>query len=215
MLPTWTYAKSADGIYVNLFVGSTINVGKVAGTDLEMVQKTDYPWSGIVAITVNPKESKKFTVYVRLPNRTTSALYTPAPEVSGFKSFAVNGETISPKIENGYAVITRQWKAGDNIDLVLPMKVQIIKADEKVAADRGRVALRYGPLIYNVEQVDQPDINLALGSDPLTIKWRGDLLDGVMAIRGKWADGSPLLAIPNYARENRGGNSAVWLNGQK
>ena len=215
MLPTWTYAKSADGIYVNLFVGSTINVGKVAGTDLEMVQKTDYPWSGIVAITVNPKESKKFTVYVRLPNRTTSALYTPAPEVSGFKSFAVNGETISPKIENGYAVITRQWKAGDNIDLVLPMKVQIIKADEKVAADRGRVALRYGPLIYNFEQVEQPDINLALGSDPLTIKWRGDLLDGVMAIRGKWADGSPLLAIPNYARENRGGNSAVWLNGQK
>jgi DUF1680 family protein len=120
-----------------------------------------------------------------------------------------------PKIENGYAVITRQWKAGDNIDLVLPMKVQIIKADEKVAADRGRVALRYGPLIYNVEQVDQPDINLALGSDPLTIKWRGDLLDGVMAITGKWADGSPLLAIPNYARENRGGISEVWLNGQK
>ena len=61
-----------------------------------------------------------------------------------------------------------QWKAGDTIDLVLPMKVQIIKADEKVAADRGRVALRYGPLIYNVEQADQPDINLALGSDPLT-----------------------------------------------
>jgi len=215
MLPTWTYAKSADGIYVNLFVGSTINAGKVAGTDLEMVQKTDYPWSGIVAITVNPMESKKFTVHVRVPNRTTSALYTPAPEVSGFKSLAVNGETISPKIENGYAVITRQWKAGDNIDLVLPMKVQVVKADEKIAADHGRVALRYGPLIYNVEQADQPDINLALGSDPLTMEWRGNLLDGVMAIRGKWADGSPLLAIPNYARENRGGISAVWLNGQK
>ena len=91
MLPTWTYAKSADGIYVNLFVGSTINVGKVAGTEVEMVQKTDYPWSGIVAITVNPKEAKKFTVYVRVPNRTTSALYTPTPEVSGLKSLAVNG----------------------------------------------------------------------------------------------------------------------------
>jgi DUF1680 family protein len=215
MIPTWTYAKSADGIYVNLFVGSTINVGTVARTDVEMVQKTDYPWSGIVAITVNPKETKKFTVYVRVPNRTTSALYSPTPEVSGLKSLSVNGETISPKIENGYAVITRTWKAGDTIDLVLPMKVQIVKADEKVAADRGRVALRYGPLIYNVESADQPDLNLALGSDPLTIKWRGDLLDGVMAITGKWADGSPLLAVPNYARENRGGISKVWLNGQK
>ena len=91
MLPTWTYAKGEDGIYVNLFIGSTINVGKVAGTDVEMVQKTDYPWSGNVAITVNPKESKKFTVYVRVPNRTTSALYTPTPQVSGLKSLAVNG----------------------------------------------------------------------------------------------------------------------------
>jgi DUF1680 family protein len=215
MLPTWTYAKGADGIYVNLFVGSTINVGKVAGTEVEMVQKTDYPWSGIVSIKVNPAEAKKFTVYVRVPNRTTSALYTPAPEVSGLKSLAVNGETISPKIANGYAAITRMWKAGDTIDLVLPMKVQIVKADEKVAADRGRIALRYGPLIYNVERADQPDINLAFGSASLTPEWRGDLLDGVMAIKGEWADGSPLVAIPNFARENRGGTSAIWINGRK
>ena len=69
MVPTWTYAKGADGLYVNMFIGSTINVEKVAGTDVQMVQKTDYPWSGNVAITVNPKESKKFTVYVRVPDR--------------------------------------------------------------------------------------------------------------------------------------------------
>jgi len=216
MVPTWTYAKSADGIYVNLFIGSTINAGQIAGTDVEMVQKTDYPWSGNVAITVNPKESKKFTVYVRVPNRTTSALYTPTPQVSGLKSITVNGKKVSPKIENGYAAITRKWNAGDTINLALPMEVQVVKPSDKIAADRGRVALRYGPLIYNVEHADQPDINLALGSTPLTAEWRGDLLDGVMAIKGTWADGSPLLAIPNYARENRGGgNSAVWLSGQK
>ena len=77
MIPTWTYAKSEDGIYVNLFIGSTINIERVAGTDVQMVQKTDYPWSGKVAITVNPKQSKKFTVFVRVPDRTTSELYTP------------------------------------------------------------------------------------------------------------------------------------------
>lgn len=221
MVPTWTYAKGAEGIYVNLFIGSTINVEKVAGTDVQMVQKTDYPWSGNVAITVNPKKSKKFTVYVRVPDRTTSALYTPVPAVSGLKSLAVNGKAISPKIENGYAVITRKWKTGDTINLELPMEVQVIKATDKIAADRGRVALRYGPLIYNVERADQPDLNLALGSAPLTPVWRGDLLDGVMAIKGQWADGSPLLAIPNYARENRiaavrgaGPDSEVWLKSQ-
>jgi DUF1680 family protein len=197
-----------------MFIGSTINVEKVAGTDIQMVQKTDYPWNGNISITVNPKESRKFTVYVRVPNRTTSALYTPTPQVNGVKSLAVNGETIHPKIVNGYAVITRKWQAGDKIDLVLPMEVQRIVADKRVAANRGLVALRYGPLIYNVERADQPDINLTIGSKPLTAEWRGDLLHGVMAIKGQWADGSPLLAVPNYARNNRnseGVGSMVWI----
>lgn len=207
MIPTWTYAKGRDGIYVNLFIGSTINVEKVAGTDIQMIQKTDYPWSGDISITVNPKQSKKFTVYVRVPNRTTSALYKPTPQISGLKSLAVNGKSVTPKIENGYAVITREWKTGDKIDLVLPMEIQRIKADEHIAADRGLVALRYGPLIYNVEQADQQNLGRALGSAPLTTEWRGDLLGGVKVIKGAWADGSPMLAIPNYARKNRDGES--------
>jgi len=45
----------------------------------------------------------------------------------------------------------------------------------------------------------------------LKTEWRGDLLGGVMVIQGKWSDGSPLLAIPNYARQNRGGKSSVWV----
>jgi DUF1680 family protein len=212
MIPTWTYVKSADGLYVNLFIGSTIKVERVAGTDVEMVQKTDYPWNGNVSITVNPKIVKKFTVYVRVPNRTTSELYTPTPRVSGLKSLTVNGRDVSPKIENGYAAITREWQAGDKIDLVLPMEIQVVKPDEKIAADRGRVALRYGPLIYNVELADQPKLDLAPDINSLTTEWRGDLLGGIMTIKGKWSDSSPLLAIPNYARVNRGGGgSVVWL----
>ncbi len=205
MIPTWTYVKSPDGIYVNLFIGSTINVEKVAGTDVQMVQKTDYPWSGDISITVNPKETKRFTVYVRVPDRKTSELYTNTPEVSGLISLALNGEKMSPKIEKGYAAITREWKAGDKIDLVLPLKVQRIKADERIEADRGRVALRYGPLIYNIERVDQNIDQVSLSPKAeLTTQFRSDLLDGVMVIKGTWADGSPLLAIPNYARYNRG-----------
>jgi len=208
MIPTWTYVKGRDSIYVNLFIGSTINVEKIAGTDVEMVQKTDYPWSGNIAITVNPREPKRFSVHVRIPDRTTSALYTPTPDVKGLKSLAVNGTPVPPKIEKGYAVITREWKAGDRIELVLPMEPQRIKADERVVANRGRVAMRYGPLIYNVERADQSDIDKPLGKKPLVAEWRGDLLGGVMALKGEWADGSPMLAIPNYARMNRVGQVA-------
>jgi DUF1680 family protein len=214
MIPTWTYVKSGDGIYVNLFIGSTINVEKVAGTDVEMVQKTDYPWSGNVAITVNPKESKAFAMRIRVPNRSVSELYASTPEADGMTSLSVNGQSVPLKVENGYAVINREWKAGDKVEFVLPMTPQRIKADERIEADRGRVALRYGPLLYNIETVDQ-NIDSVLKSDsPLTSEFRSDLLGGVMTIKGTFADGSPMLAVPHYVRLNRGGRSQVWMRDQ-
>jgi DUF1680 family protein len=223
MVPTWTYVKSDNGIYVNLFIGSTIKVDNVAGTDVEMVQKTDYPWSGKVLITVNPGQTRDFTVYVRVPDRSTSLLYTSDPQVSGLKSLFVNGEPVEVKTNRGYTAITRTWKPGDRIELEMPMKIQKITADGHIAADRGKVALRYGPLIYNVETADQPDINGSLGSAPLSLEWRDNLLNGVMTIRGTWADGSPLLAIPYFVRNNRisevgeirednPSTSIVWMN---
>jgi len=212
MIPTWTYVKGKDGLYVNLFIGSTINVEKVAGTNVQMVQETDYPWSGKVSITVNPETAKRFSVYVRVPNRTTSELYTPTPQVNGLESIAVNGAPIQPTIEKGYAVITRDWKAGDKINLVLPMKVQRIKASDKIAATAGKVALRYGPLLYSAEAADQSVDKVLAPESALTTEWKSDLLGGVMVVKGTWADGSALTAVPNYARDNRlsqGGSASM------
>jgi DUF1680 family protein len=203
MVPTWTYAKSADSVYVNMYIGSTVTVENAVGTDVEMVQESDYPWSGKVAITVNPKASRTFAIRLRLPDRATSKLYTTTPAVNGLLSLAVNGKPVKPVIEKGYAVVTRPWQAGDKIELELPLKVQRVKATDLVAATQGKVALRYGPLVYNIEKVDQ-DITKAVSPNaPLTAEWRQDLLGGVMAIHGEFADGSKLLAIPNYARLNR------------
>jgi DUF1680 family protein len=226
MIPTWTYVRSNDGIYVNMYIGSTINVEKVAGTNVEMVQKTDYPWSGSISISVNPEQSKNFTVYVRVPNRTTSTLYSPVPAVSGLKSLKLNGKSVKVDVKNGYASISRTWKKGDKIDIELPMEVQVLTADERIKADRNKVALRYGPLVYNVEKADQPDIDKYIGTGPFTTEWKKDLLGGVVVIKGNWEDGTPLIAIPNYARNNRNavhatyspgpdnpdGGSNVWIN---
>jgi uncharacterized protein len=205
MIPTWSYVKDSTGLYVNMFVGSRIHVGQVAGTGVEVVQKTDYPWKGSVSITVNPEQAKTFSVYVRIPNRTTSKLYTDSPQVSGVKSFAVNGQAVTPKIVRGYAVVTREWKPGDRIEVELPMEPQRVVPDQRIAADRGMVALKYGPLVYNVETPDNQNIERKIGDTPLRTKWQPDLLGGVMLITGKWADGSDLVAVPNYARMNRVG----------
>jgi DUF1680 family protein len=203
MMPTWMYSKGADGIYVNLFVGSTVKIENVAGTDVEMVQATDYPWKGKIAITVNPTVQKTFAIKIRVPNRDVSSLYTATPNANGIAVMSVNGSIVKPAIANGYASIARTWKAGDRIEFELPMPVQRVRASEKIAADQGKVALRYGPLTYNIEQVDQ-DIDGVLDSSArLTTEWRGDLLSGVTVIKGAFANGAPMTAIPNYARYNR------------
>jgi DUF1680 family protein len=203
MLPTWMYSKGSDGLYVNLFAGSRVTIEDVAGTNVEIVQTTDYPWTGKVTMTVNPSAPKPFTMRLRAPARDVSTLYTSTPAADGISSIAVNGSRVTPSIVNGYAVIARTWKAGDRIDLELPMPVQRVRGSEKIAATAGRVALRCGPLVYNIEQVDQ-DIRGALGpAARLTTEWRKDLLGGVTVIKGAFADGTSLTAIPNFARYNR------------
>jgi hypothetical protein len=213
-LPTWIYSTGPNELYVNLFVGSTVNVGKVAGTSVQMVQTTDYPWSGNVVITLNPAEPEKFALKIRVPNRQVSGLYTCTPAVEGLLSLAVNGKAVKPSVDKGYVVISREWKAGDEVELALPMKAQRVKASPKILADVGRVALRYGPLIYNFESVDQSLDAVLSPNAPLVTEWKPDLLDGVLVIRSTAEDGSPLLAVPNYARLNRGGRSVVWLKDQ-
>jgi DUF1680 family protein len=211
MLPTWAYAKGPDELYVNLFIGSTVTLDQVAGTSVQLVQATDYPWNGTVALTVNPAASKRFALKIRVPNRQTSELYTNTPAVQGLTALSVNGRSVKPIMARGYAVLDRTWKAGDKVEWNVPMQVQRVQASDKIAATRGRSALRYGPLIYNFESVDQNVDSILNPGAPLSTQWRPDLLGGVLVIQGEFADGKRFLAIPNYARLNRGGRSVVWI----
>jgi len=203
MIPTWAYVTGDDGIYINMYVGSTINVERVVGTDVEMIQQTDYPWKGAVSITVNPKLAKRFTVYVRVPNRKTSELYTSVPAVNGLQSLSVNGKAVPMKPVNGYVAITRDWKKGDKIDVEMPMNIQVVTADDRIEADRGRIALRYGPLLFCVEKADNKNIDLPIGTAPFALNWRNDLFGGTQTVQGLWSDGTPFVAIPYFLRTNR------------
>jgi hypothetical protein len=210
MLPTWMYSKSSDALYVNLFAGTHVNVGQVGGTDVEVTQTTDYPWDGAVRITLHPKTPARFAVRIRAPRRDVSSLYRAVPAADGITRVSVNGATVKAVETNGYLEVAREWKRGDTIEVDLPMPIQRVYGSDRIVAGgnrpspvKGKVALRLGPLVYNIEQVDQ-DINGALPPDaPLSAEWRPGLLKGVKVITGKFADGSPMLAIPNYARYNR------------
>jgi hypothetical protein len=106
--------------------------------------------------------------------------------------------------------LTRQWKKGDTIEFVLPMPVQRVYGSDKIVGGgtlpppvKDKVALRMGPLVYNIEQIDQDITSVLPPTSPLTTEWRGDFLNGVTVIKGTFASGAPMTAIPNFARYNR------------
>jgi DUF1680 family protein len=198
-----------DTLYVNHFVHSAGTIANVAGQPLRITQETAYPWQGDVAMTLHPHEPVAFTLKIRIPDRTESDLYTARPDLTGKYQLEVNGQAADADLVDGYAVLQRTWRPGDRVDLSLPMDVQRVYADERVTADRGRVALQRGPIVYNIEDVDNDGQarTLVLKPDtPLHATWKGELLGGVMVI-----EGPGLLAVPNFVRLNRGGWSQVWI----
>ncbi len=202
MLPEWMYLKTADAIYVNLFAESRGRIGGIAGTSVEIEQKTDYPWKGTVALTLKPARAARFRLHVRIPNRNVSELYRAVPELPA-AVIRVNGSVAKAPVRNGYAVIERTWKPGDRVECELPHAPQRIEPIERIAQLKGMFALRYGPMIYNIEPHEQDITKTAPASLAAKPEWRADLLGGLMTLRAQFADGSPLVAIPNYARMNR------------
>jgi DUF1680 family protein len=139
----------------------------------------------------------------------------------------VNGADVPVSVEKGFVSIHRTWKAGDTVDLDLPMPVRRVLANEKVADDVGLAALERGPIVYCVEEADNGKDLFSLVLDDktaLNAEDRPDLLGGVTVLtaaaekvpgsRDKklktWA--APLTAVPYYAWCNRGaGKMNVWL----
>ena len=231
-VPGYFYAASGDRVYVNLFAQGTGRM-KVAGTGLELVQTTEYPWKGDIKIDVRPAKEAEFTLAVRIPgwalNRPVpTKLYAYVEPPGEEPALTVNGRPVELPhgLDKGYAEIRRTWRAGDTVELSLPMPVRRVAANEAVEADRGRVAVERGPLVYCAEWTDNGGrvSNLVLPDGAaLAAERRPDLLNGVVVITGEAeavsekagrvvSEKTPVTLIPYYAWANRGrGEMEVWL----
>jgi hypothetical protein len=217
-LPVYIYSGTDSSIHINQYIGSSFTIDNVMKTDVGIVQQTSYPKDGKIAITINPEDVKTFTIYLRIPDRQVSMLYQPDKILNGYLSFKLNGKAFKPSMYKGYAVIEREWKKGDRIELEIPMEVQKIYSVPEVKENRGKVAFQYGPLVYALEKTDiggKDPAEISVNKNiPLSLNYDKSLLGGVWTISGKLNDGSVFKAIPFYARMNREipGKYAVWLN---
>jgi len=234
-LPGYLYARSGDTLYVNLYADSTASVKLESGRTVKITQETRYPWNGTVKMTVQPdwQRNKKFTIKVRIPGWARNepvpgGLYKFCDALNEPVALTVNGEDVPVRLDKGYVSLDRSWKSGDVIELDLPMLIRRVAASENVPADRGRVALQRGPIVFCVEWPDTPkgQVHKLLLPDeqPVTTRFDPALLNGVQVIEGKGYNVATnefgknfkrlqdFKAIPYFAWANRGpGEMIVWI----
>jgi DUF1680 family protein len=232
-IANYIYAVGEKELFVNLYTNNSAEL-KIDGEEIGLLQKTNYPWDGKVVLTVTmKKQSKDFLISLRIPGWVrdevvASDLYSFIDKQNRKISILVNGKPVDYFVENGFAQIARVWRDKDKIELELPMEVKRIIANDNVEADRGKIALQRGPLVYCAEGIDNSGYtrNLMLKDDEVyNTEFRMDLLNGVKVITGKVygmkleedqktlnRNTQNFLAIPYYAWAHRGKTEmSVWI----
>ncbi len=227
-LPGYLYAVKGRDVYANLYIGGTAKL-KVGGRDVTLSQSGDYAGTGRQTITVDANKAGRFTLKLRIPGWARDivapgGLYAFVGNAGGY-TVKVNGEEVAGALDKGYLAIDRKWKKGDRVELEFPMEPRFVAARPEVEADRGRLAVQRGPLVYCAEW---PDNDFAFGAAvvnpemPMTIR-SSDMLGGVTIIDvpaqlverrdGRLGLSDVKIAmIPYYAWAHRGkGKMAVWL----
>ena len=225
------YSYAEDNIYCGFYMGSRVEV-PMAGGSVVLTQTTNYPFSGDIAIEVEPSmQGEEFTLWMRIPTWcdrqfVPGELYSYADESDDEVQVKINGRQVKSPIKNGYMPLRREWKSGDRVEIELPMPVRYSVADERVEADRNRVCVTRGPLVYCAEEPDNKyevqsyviDGNAQTNSE--VEEFNTGVLEGIPAINiaagsihGAEGDNAPLVLIPYYAWNNCGDNKAmnVWF----
>ena len=213
-------STAPDGLAFHLYGGIATKLD-VGGTEVAVRETSNYPWSGDIAVEIDPAAEKAFDVKLRIPGWCKGA------------TAKVNGEAVTLSPVNGYATLHRTWKKGDKISLELPMPVERVYANPHVVMDVGRVALTRGPLVYCLEEADNPGGTVQRFKLPrqseIAVK-QSNLFDGIIQLTagGKAVDEgefkplyrtSPpkdapatLTALSYYLWANRGqGSMVVWI----
>jgi DUF1680 family protein len=217
-------SHSENAIAFHLYGGISASVA-LAGGNVTIRETSTYPWSGDISIAVDPETPFEFALKLRIPGW-----------ARGF-AVGVNGAPIpnNGEVVDGYLTISRRWTAGDRVTLALPMPPERIYTHPAVRMNVGRFALKRGPLVYCVEEADNPGgpvqrLKLSRGA-PLKPEPHDTLPGGVVALTAPavrmtddgWNDAlyrsatpaevpANLTALPYYLWNNRGpGSMMVWL----
>ncbi|RPG56989.1 MAG: glycoside hydrolase family 127 protein [Flavobacteriales bacterium TMED235] len=225
-LSGYIYSIKDQDIFINLFIGNTAELD-LNGKKIKLNQSTKYPWDGKVKFSIEEADDDLFSgLKIRIPGWVRNEvlpgdLYSYLNKKDSNIRLLINGENQEVDTENGYIILDKNyWKSGDIIEVSFEMEVRKVISNEKVIANRGKIAFERGPLVYCAEQVDNPNGVLDLKLDAnsqFKYLYDEELLGGMGKIIGKATDEKnrsvDFMAIPYYGWAHRDdGEMSVWLN---
>ncbi len=230
-IPGYVYAQKDEHLFVNLFIAgnAALNFGK---TTVNISQQNTYPWNGDLSFKIDPASTIAFTLDLRIPGWAANqamptTLYHFENKSDNDIVIKVNGIPVTYQVKNGYAQITRTWKMNDVVQMMLPMEVKKVLANENLVEDKGKTALQRGPIIYCAEWVDNEGRAANIVVPPtsqFTSTFKPELLNGITVLQSnvpvvKITGAASIqtveqnfTAIPYYSWANRGkGEMMVWF----
>ncbi|MEJ2251078.1 MAG: glycoside hydrolase family 127 protein [Candidatus Lokiarchaeota archaeon] len=208
-LGKYIYSTSEKEIWVHQYIGNDINFSLKSNLDISLSMESKFPWKGDINIKLSISQPTLISLFLRIPNWTKSA------------DIKVNSEIIKDQIDPAsYFEIKRIWSSKDVVEVHFEMQAKLVHNDRRIKSTKNKVAIKYGPLIYCLEQKDNKDIdirNIIISKNQnLKINYNKSLLNGIFSISGVTYNGKEFFAIPYYCWGNRGpDNMVVWMKSKK
>jgi len=216
-LGSYLYSHDEGNIWVHQYVNSEAGFEQTGGVMLNL--ETGIPWQGSVRIEVNPPGKQEFSLHIRIPSWASgltaqlngTALDPPAAE----RDVTQTASGYDPRSSRFWR-IERAWSPGDVIEIEFGMDILLRRAHPKVKGHNGKAAISRGPMVYCLESVDNPDVDIFTAQiDPASLRehFSPDHLGGTTVIEAKTIEGTPLTLIPYQLWGNRGASQmTVWVN---
>ena len=223
-LPGYIYAVEGDELIINQFISSSTTI-KLGKNKLDVKMVSGFPWNGKVSLEIKSDKNTPVTVKIRIPGwfegfAHPTELYSFTECDNSNLKIGINGQDIEYDSEGQYIVIEKIWNDDETLGIEFDMPVKFVRSSEKLIENAGKLALQRGPVVYCIEEADNPGVDFDLikldANGPVSYQYDPELLGGVGTISLPGVQGGetiPLTAIPYYAWSNRGpGNMKVWID---
>lgn len=219
--------ESENALWINLYAGGKIETS-LGEQPVSLFIESRFPYEGKVSIRVCAEKRDAGLQ----ESATSGKIYIRVPAYAKKPRFFIDGKSVLPMMEKGYAVLCENWES-QTIRLEFDMEAKFVYANPKVRANNGKVAIVRGPLVYCMEEQDNGENLSALYVDdsaPLEEIYDENLLGGTVLIRARgkrvceneWGDAlyqtkkptceeAELVFVPYCSWGNRiSGEMTVW-----